>query len=109
MASTPTPIIKYLKTIETNYKDCRVCTALELRSLVWFFLYGENVFSEIGRTWRGATFRQQETMCLMCVKSGLDGIPQVAYVTDRTPIDCVVTFAKKWHKDTIEWNFDKYA
>jgi hypothetical protein len=109
MALTPRPIIEYLKHIDADYKEGRVVTPLELRALVWFFVYGQNVFSESGRDWRGATFRQDETVCIMTTKSTRDGIPEVAYTTARTPTDCVVSFCKRWHKDTVEWNFDKYA
>lgn len=109
MTPTPHKVIEYLKTIETTYTDCRILTEQEHRALVWFFLYGQNVFSQIGHVWRGATFRQRETTCIMTVKGGQEGIPQVAYVTDRTPIDCVLTFAKKWHAGTVEWYEDRYA
>lgn len=109
MSPTADKIIEYLQTVETTYTDCRVCTQLELRSLVWFFTYGQNVFSESGRDWKGATFRQDETTCLMVVKSDLDGIRQVAYITDRTPTGCIVSFCKKWHGDRVEWFKDKYG
>ena len=109
MAFTPTKIIEYLRDIDAEYKDGRVVSEREHRALVWFLVYGENVFSQIGHTWRGCSFRQSDTTCLMTVKGGTKSIPQVAYVTGRTPTDCVVIFCRKWHGDRVQWFPDKYA
>jgi hypothetical protein len=109
MASTPKKLIEYLQTIDTTYKDCRVLTNQELRALVWFFLYGQNVFSQVGRDWVGCVFRQRELECLLVVKSRREGTQQVAFVTARTPIDCVWVFCKKWYADTVAWSEDKFA
>lgn len=109
MASTPNKIIEYLRTIETTYTDCRVITELEMRCLVWFFLYGESVFSQFGRTWRGCTFRQSEEQCLLCVKSSWGDTQDVVFITARNPIDCVRIFCRKWHDDTLVWHVDRYA
>jgi hypothetical protein len=109
MASTPEKIIEYLRTIDLEYRDCRILTETELRSLVWFFLYGENVLSEIGWTWRGCTFRQSAETCLLVVKAGTRDTPQVAFFTARTPISCVLSFAKAWHNDRVKWSNDKFA
>lgn len=109
MAATPSPIIEYLQTVETEYRDNRVISELEHRCLVWFFVYGENVLSQIGWRWRGAVFRQRETQCMLVVKSGTDEVPRVAFVTGRTPTDCVRIFCRQWHNDTCAWYDDKYA
>lgn len=108
MTPTPKPIIEYLRNIEKNGNDHRVVTDLEVRCLVWFLLYGENVYSQVGRTWDGAVFRQNGEQCLLVAKSTIGDIPQVAFVTARTPIDCVVRFCKKWHADSIAWQPDKF-
>ena len=109
MAATPKAIVEHLRQIETDMVDQRNVTELELRALVWFFEYGQNVFSQSGRDWRGATFRQDATTCLLVTKSEIHGIRQVAFITDRTPISCVVAFCKKWHADRVEWYDDKYV
>ena len=109
MASTPKAIIEYLRSIDAEYKDQRVITEQELRSLVWLFLYGTNVFSQLGRDWRGVSFRQSDETCSMVVRSGFGGVLDVAFVTGRTPIDCVRIFCRKWHNDTLAWYPDKYA
>lgn len=109
MVSTPKKVLEYLRTIETTFTDCRILTEQELRALVWFFLYGENVLSQIGWTWRGCTFRQSETTCLLVVKSGTKDTPQVAFFTDRNPIGCVLGFCKAWHNDRVKWSADQYA
>jgi hypothetical protein len=109
MASTPSKILEYLETIETTYAGAQVIDEVTLRALVWFFLYGENVLSQIGRTWRGCSFRQSETTCLLTVRSSYNGIPDVVFITGRNPTDCVLLFAKKWHADTLAWYPDKYA
>lgn len=109
MSSTPEKVIEYLETIETTYQDSRVLTQLELRALVWFFLYGENVFSQVDRTWRGCSFRQRDNVCLLTVRSSWGGTQDVAFITCRTPTGCVSLFCKKWHDDTLAWYPDKYA
>lgn len=109
MDRTHPKIVEYLRTIETSYTDQRVLSEQELRALAWFFLYGTNVFSEVGLTWKGCTFRQRETTCLLVVKADADGIPLVAYCTARTPTDCVLSFCKTWHADLVKWNDDKYG
>lgn len=109
MADTPDPILEYLRTIHDLDDTGTVITPTELRALVWFFIYGENVLSQIGGTWRGCSFRQNETTCLLVVKATIDDLPQVAFITARTPTDCVVTFCKQWHADRVKWNNDKYA
>jgi len=109
MSSTPERIIEYLQTIETTYKDCRVVTQLEMRCLVWYFLYVQNVLSQFSTEWTGCVFRQSEESCLFVTKAVREGTPQVVYVTARTPIDCVRVFVRKWHNDTLEWYPDRYA
>lgn len=109
MATTTKKILEYLQTIETTYTDCRVLSQTELRVLVWFFLYGENVFSQVGLSWRGCSFRQSMTTCLLVVKASRGDIPLVAFCTDRTPIGCVLAFCKNWHADKVAWTGDKYA
>ena len=108
MSSTPSPIVEYLRTIDLTYRDQRILSEQELRSLVWFFLYGENVFSQVGRSWAGAVFRQREQGCLLVVKSRLGDVPQVVFLTARTPVDCVRVFCRKWHSDSLQWVEDQY-
>lgn len=109
MASTPPKILEYLKTIDAGMKDQRVVTETELRALVWFFEYGLNVFSQLGRSWRGCSFRQGETTCSFVVRSGIGDTQDVAFITGRNPMDCVLIFCKKWHNDTLAWYPDRYA
>jgi hypothetical protein len=108
MASTPKKIAEYLRTVDSDYKDNRILTELEHRSLVWFFLYGQNVFSQIGWDWRGAIFRQKGEQCLLVVKAGTQDTPLVGFITDRTPIDCVRVFCRRWHAGTQDWYADNY-
>lgn len=109
MTSTPAKVVEYLRTIETTYTDQRVVSEIELRALVWFLLYGENVFSQVGRSWRGCSFRQSGETCSLVVKSGQGDALDIAYVTGRTPTDCVRIFCRKWHADTVQWYPDRYA
>lgn len=109
MAPTPDRILSNLRTIEQTFTDCRVVTEREMRALVWFFHYGENVLSQIGWTWRGATFRQAQETCLLVVKAGTRELPRVAFFTDRHPIGCVLSFCKAWHNDRVKWTEDKFA
>ena len=108
MAFTRVDVLDKIRTIETDYKDCRAATEREMRVLVWFYTYLFNILSEKGRLLKGHSFRQKETTCLLVVKTELDGIPQVVFVTARTPMDCMVSFCKKFYGGTLEWVTDKY-
>ena len=81
----------------------------ELEAMVWFLVYGQNVYSQVDRDWTGCTFRQGETTCLLVAKSRRQGIPEVAFCTDRNPTGCMVAFLKGWEGDTLRWYPDKYA
>lgn len=84
-------------------------TREEVADLLWFFIYGQNVLSQLGRDLRGYSFRQRETTCLLVVRSSLGDTQQVAFTTGRTPTDCVSIFRRKWDEGTCQWSLDKYA
>ena len=108
MASTSSSVATWLKTLSTEVNDSRILTTEELRALAWFFLYGQNVFSQYGMDWRGASFRQREERCNLAVKAGEEGIPLVAFVTAQNPISCVRIFVRQWHEGTVKWYADRY-
>ena len=109
MVATSKIILKHLQEVTTELGAGAGLSEEEIRALVWFLHYGQNVYSQSGRDWTGATFRQRETTCLLVAKSRLGDIPQVVFVTDRTPVGCILAFAKQWEADTLTWVPDKYA
>ena len=108
MTATPAGVLEYLRTVDVEYKDNRCLSERGHRALVWLLYYGENVFSQVSRTWRGVSFRQADAVCRLVVKSTRAGVREVAYVTGRTPTDCVLIFCRMWHQDRVEWVPDKY-
>jgi hypothetical protein len=109
MASTPSPIIEYLRTIDAEYSDHRIVSEQEMRCLVWYFLYVQNVLSQFSMSWRGCSFRQSDDFCLLVTKVVRAGVNEVVYTSGRTPLDCVRIFTRKWHQDTLEYVPDKFA
>lgn len=81
----------------------------EVEALVWFFMYGQNVFSQRGMDWRGCSLRQSERTCLLVVRASEGGTPLVAFSTDVNPVGCVLSFVKRWTEDRVTWSRDKYG
>lgn len=57
----------------------------------------------------GCSFSQKGLHSMLVVKAIVDDIPRVAYVTERTPTGCVVTFGRMWLEGRVKWHKDKYA
>lgn len=57
----------------------------------------------------GCSFSQRGQHSMLVVKALVDDIPRVAYVTERTPTGCVVSFSRMWLEDRVKWHKDKYA
>lgn len=108
MASTPAVILGHLETVFPGSMDEKVLSTEDYKTLAWFFHYGQNVFSEFGMDWLGASFRQRGTRCTLAVKAIYDDAQRVAFVTGRTPMDCMRIFVRKWHQGTVSWYLDKY-
>lgn len=109
MSTTPMGVSTQLDSLLESWPIQGPVTRREAESLLWFFVYGQNVLSESGRDWTGAVFRQRETTCLLVVKSRYGETQDVVFVTGRTPTDCVVLFRKKYLEESLQWIPDRYA
>lgn len=89
-------------------QDHRQGEPRDLASLLWFFVYGQNVYSEFGGTWTGCSFRQDEQLCLLTCRREQAGVAQVAFTTARTPTDCVRLFCQRYREELVQWRRDKY-
>lgn len=91
-------------TIEEDPKLERV-----VRALYYFYstilMTGPNFPVEV----TGCHFSQRGLNTLLVVKANVEGTPQVAFVTEKFPTGCVVTFCRQWLEDRVKWHLDKYA
>ncbi len=98
-----------LRNITLGMEDTRYCTEQDLRLYVWFHEILYNEILELGGLERGYTFRQRNDMCLLVYKVTFDGIPQVVFLTDHTPVRCIATLFRKLHGGNIKWVKDKFG
>ena len=102
---------RYMEDIENilePWTDYRLFHKDELAALALYLIYGENVLSQLGGSWDGCTIRQRDTQCLLVTKATFDGLPYVAFCSDRTPSRCVRSFVKQLSAGTVKWSRDKY-
>jgi hypothetical protein len=80
----------------------------EIRALYFFFydvlMRGPN----FERSIEGCSFSQRGLNTLMVLKGTCEGIPQVAYVTEKFPIGCVVTAGRLLLDGRMKWHLDKF-
>ena len=81
----------------------------ELRALFFFFfdilMRGPNFDTEV----TGCSFSQRGLNTLLVLKARVDGVPQVAYVTEKYPIGCVRVIGRQFLNGTVKWHLDRYA
>lgn len=68
-----------------------------------------NCFEEVGWVYRGESFKDQGWATLLVVKGAHEGTPLVAFVTERTPTDCMKVFLRQMDEGRVEWREDKFA
>lgn len=94
-------------TFESIREDARL--ERELRALYYFFyvimMTGENFNIAVS----GCHFSERGPNTMLVVKALVDGVPRVAFVTEKFPIGCVVTFGRQWLEDRVKWHVDKFA
>ena len=81
----------------------------DFRAYIYFFellLFHESTTT---RTIQGCSFSQRRDDVLLVVKSTDNGIPQVAYTTEKTPRGCIVSFGRRYLEGRVVWHPDKYA
>jgi len=61
-----------------------------------------------GWTFTGCSFSQRGLNTLLCVKAEREGTQLVAFITEKFPTGCVVTFGRQWLQDRVNWYPDKY-
>ena len=91
-----------------GWSDHRLVSHDEMVAMLWFLVYGQNAYSQFGADWTGCSFSQRAEQCLLVARRVEGGVPQVAFVTGRTPTDCMRIFHKLWSVDLVEWTRDKY-
>ncbi len=102
-------ILTQLRTIDSKYVDQRAVSEQDLRLYVWFHEYLFNEILELGGLERGYTFRQKAETCLLIYKATFDNIPQVVFLTARTPVGCIRILCRQFYAETLRWTKDKYG
>jgi len=88
--------------------DWRVCSKDELVGSLWYLVYGYNEELDSGGEWSGVTFSQRDLLTLMISKRVHDGVPQVVFITGRSPMDCMRMFQRRWFEGSLNWVRDKF-
>lgn len=81
----------------------------DLRALAFFFWSVLMEGSTQEREITGCSFSQRGLNTLLVVKGTLGDIPQVAFCTEKFPMDCVRTFGRLWIEDRVKWHPDRYG
>jgi len=68
-----------------------------------------NLLQASGVFYRGESIKNQGWATLLVVKGAVDGTPVVAFVTERTPTDCMRVFLRQVDERRVEWKEDKFA
>lgn len=71
----------------------------------WELLWGP---TKNGRSIEGCSFSQRGTHAMLVVRSTFDGLPQVAYTTEKNPTACVRTFCRMYLEGRVQWHKDKF-
>lgn len=102
-------VLERLRTITSKYNDSREASEQELRLYHWFHTYLFDEMLEIGGEERGYVFRQSHDGILLVYKATFAGVPQVVFITGRTPVDCMRIICRQFYQETLKWVPDKYA
>lgn len=106
-----TPEKKLQELREVTWSELDKDPALEqaLRSAFFFFydIMMKDVNDEYCVT--GCSFSQRGLNTLLVLKAVVDGVPQVAFVTDKFPIDCVSSLGRQVRDGTLKWHLDRFA
>lgn len=81
----------------------------DLMAIDYFMNSVLHITSQDGWTFTGCSIRQKGTNTNLTVKAELDGTPLVAFVTEKFPTGCVVTFCRMWLEGRVKWYPDRYA
>ena len=109
MVSINPRVLEYVRAIKPSEADWRPEDEQQLRCLYYFFTYVLEGISHSGNgVWR-CSFRQRETTCLLVVGRVQGDIPQVVFITGRTPTDFILIYIRKLVNDTLEWQVDRYG
>lgn len=68
-----------------------------------------NVLEAAGYYYRGESWKYQGWATLLVLKVVLDGVPLVAFYTERTPTACMRVALKNLDAGTVGWTNDKFA
>ena len=68
-----------------------------------------NCFEQRDWIYRGESFKDQGWAMLLVVKGAHEGTPLVAFVTEKTPTDCMRVFLRMMDEGRVEWREDKFA
>jgi len=80
----------------------------ELLALDYFHNVLMCMTDQNGWSIQGCSFSEKGTNTMLCVKATEDGIPQVAFVTERFPTRCVIAFCRMWLENRVRWYPDKF-
>ena len=77
---------------------------------VYFFLF-EIMMCDLvnGTTVTGCSFSQRGLNTLLVLKAVRDDIPQVVFVTEKFPMDCIRTLGRLWIEDRLKWHLDRFT
>ena len=102
----------WLETIEEELSLLPVDGCISRDSVRTWYRFNEyivNLLDPLGIVWRGYTVKGQGQLTLLVMKVAIDDIPQVAFVTGRTPTDCMSIFLAQLEDRRVAWRPDKYA
>lgn len=102
-------VLAQLQTVADDYKDQRCVSEQDLRLYVWFHEHLFNEILNVGGMERGYTFRQRGDVTLLVYKATFDGVHQVVFLTDRSPVRCMRSLCKRFYAGTLRWVPDKFA
>jgi hypothetical protein len=101
--------IELLKQITQEKMADDIRLERDMRAYVYFFEFLLMTGPNLPEHFTGCSFSQRGANTLLVVKRVKDDIPQVAYVTERTPTGCIVTFGRVHLEGRLKWHPDKFA
>lgn len=83
----------------------------ERDALALRYFHTRLLFSQVnpGREIHGCSFSQRGRMVLLVVKSTLEDMPQVAFVTEDTTTRCIRVFCRMWLEGRVKWYPDQFG
>lgn len=78
---------------------------------VWhdYVYYLANLLEPHGMVWRGESVKNLGWAVMLVVKVARDGVPLVAFVTERGTTDCMRVFLRQLSQGHVNWVPDKFA